>query len=356
MRKCGRGGTLLAIVSLVVACTTSEVGGPIEVEVIGRIKGDPDDGGFASYVVVSPMLPDGRRVAFEPHSPSPVPVVVIGRDGYVVDTLAMPGEGPGQINRPRQLLLGRGDTLFIFGNSKAYVYSPGLEYVRSFSVSVRSVWSAAQLGSGDLALSTATFGDPELVVVASSLDGKTQWTVNAPVVAVSERAAPLLRMVAAGPDSSLWVARLMGSLEFLHYSPAGVLLDSVKLDREWYPNYVRSEPPSRERPPSASLSGFWVDSLGRLWLVGRPADPEWKDAEGEERSGEGGYTYFEPKHLMDVYDGVIEAVDPASGRSLALLRTDSLFGLVQAPGVLVQPRVDGDGWSQLELSRIVPRF
>ena len=355
MMRCGRGGTLLATLLLLAACARPKTGESIIVRSAGRITGSAEDGGFESFVLLSAPMPDGRRVAIRPDTPSPAPVLVLGADGLIADTLAMPGNGPGQIARARRLLVGRGDTLFIFAQSRVHVYSPELVPVRTFPVSVHTVWSAVQLGSGDLALASATFGDNEPVVVVSAADGMTRWAMSVPTDASGSAPSPI-RMVARGPDGSLWVGGMTRRLEFLHYNAAGALLDSLVLEREWFPPTDPSRAYSRDEPRPPSLSGFWVDTLGRLWLVGRGTDPEWREAEGEDKVGEGGITYFEPKRLMDVQDGVIEAVDPSTGRSLAMLRTDSLFGMVQAPWILSRFPANEDGWVQVELSRVTGRF
>ncbi len=344
------------LLAFLFGCTSTRPTTRIVVERAEVLRGSTGDGGFEGFVLVSAPMPDGRRVAIRPDTPSPGPVLILGADGLIADTLAMPGEGPDQIQGARRLLVGRGDTLFVFARSKVHVFSPELLPVRTFPIPVFAVWTTVQIGTGDLALSSATYGDDEPVVVVSAVDGSKRWAVPGPGLGAPATSPGPIRLVAAGPDGSLWIASMTQRLEFFHYNAAGALLDSVVVQREWFPERAPGRPPTRSEPPSAYLSGFWLDSLGSIWVVARGLDPDWKNAEGEEVVGEGGATYFAPKRQMDVMDGVIEVIDRGTGDTRGILRTDSLFGMVQAPWILSEFPADEDGWVQVVLSRVRGQF
>src|SRR5213075_3327806 len=120
----------------------------------------------------------------------------------------------------------------------------------------------------------------------------------------------------------------------------------------WFEPYERPRGPSRTGPPSAHVKGFWLDSLGRAWVVGEAPDPHWASAEGELQKGEGGFEYFQPKSENAVRDGIIDLIDLRDGHSIVTYRRDAGFGRIADPGVMYDWRVTGDGWTQVDLYRV----
>ena len=321
----------------------------IAVEKFETVTGPAGDGGFEGFTLVSAGLRGGRRIAFQPNPPSGPPMV-IDSTGRAIDTLAKRGSGPGEAQWTSRVLRGTGDTVYVVDAGRVLVYSPELKFLRSFPVEVHSAWSGVMLPSGDLALASATFGVPEIVSVVSPGDGAHRWGVTItpdPASHLSE-----VRCVAVGPDGTLWTLRATGRLEFEHFGKDGERLGGVTATPEWYPSYDRLQTMSRTVPSSPTAAGFWVDSLGRAWVVGTTSDPKWAQATGKDQPGEGGTTYFVADHPEQVRDGVIDVIDLATGRSVMSVRSDVPYGIPIEPWVIQRSRTDADGWQQVDLYRV----
>lgn len=327
---------------------------PIALEKLGTIKGSVEDGGFEGITLISEPFSDGSRLAIVPWLSSPRPVLVVNHDGVVTDTLATNGEGPGEVARPVRAFRGLGDTAIVVDEGRIHFFSPDHRYVRSIPTAFGGAWSAGQGPDGTIVLGSSSVGGrAEVVVGLSPVDGSTRFSIlGAPFV---QGAAPENRFVALAPDGTWWTARAWGKYELQQYASDGRLLRTVALSAEWYPPYERATDHTRNNAPNTALTGFWIDSLGRGWIVAQAADPNWAAAEGTVTQAEG-HERFIPRRAKDVRDGMIEVVDLETGQRLATLRDDDRFGTPAEPGVLYDWRSSEDGWVQIDLFRVVSRF
>jgi hypothetical protein len=347
---------LIAAIAVLVGCGGNAADqGPIGLEKIGTIKGPEADGGFEGLPIPSPALRNGERIVIIRDVARVPPPLRVDAGGNVIAPLAEVGEGPGQVLAPQAVLRGLGDTLIVIDRGRIHLFDPEFRYVRSVpSPFAGGVWDAAQLPSGDLVLTSASGGARRFLVVCSLVDGSVKWEL--PLADPTKGWIEGLRHVAVGADSTLWLARVNGRPGFSQYSPDGALLRTVEPSLDWFTPY---EVPARidgQHEPSAHIMGFWLDSLGRAWIIGQASDPDWRAAKGTMRRGEGGIDYFVPDDRNDIRDGVIQVVDLADGRGIAQWRRDSIFGLSTEPGVMLEWRTDEDGWSQVDLYRVILNF
>jgi hypothetical protein len=344
---------LFPLLLALAGCAKPDGAAQISIEQFATIGGPADNGGFEGFTLVSPLLSGGRRVAFGPNPPGSIPLVV-DSTGRVIDTLATLGDGPGQVRRASRVYPAQGDTIVVVDQMKVSLFTADGGFIRSFPTTIFGVWGGAVTGAGDLVLAPSTSGSPEIATAYSLATGERRW--GAPVPAGPRSRLDEVRSVAVAPDGSIWLARVMGRVEFEHYSAEGARLGVVTPEVSWYPPYERYQMPTRTTPASPTISGFWIDSLDRAWVVGVAVDPRWAEAEGEDLPMEGGVSYFRPRDPADRVDGVLEVFDLKTGRSVASLRTDSLMGQVVEPWILQKGRTDADGWMQVDLFRVVPRF
>lgn len=345
-----RRAILTSLIALSVGCgpRTAKVAS-ITLTRFETIQGPPGGGGLDGLTLISPALRGGYRIAYQA-GPSEGPPLVIAPDDQIIDTLVHKGSGPGEVEVVSRVLRGAGDSVYLIDIERVSIFSPDLHFVRSWPSTVYSASSAAVLPSGDLALASAIVGDPEVVTVLAPQDGAHRWGVAAkPDTSTRLRQ---IRNLAVAPDGSLWTLLMAGRLEFEHFDQAGRRLGGITVAADWYPPYDRMAPPSGSEPPSASTIGFWVDSLGRAWVVGLAADPRWALATGKDQPGEGGGTDFVPDHIEEVYDGVLDVFDLNTGRSLASLRNDAPLGFPIEPWVIQRIRTDADGRQQIDLYRV----
>ena len=313
-----------------VACGTGRDGAPpIRLEWISTISGPGEDEGFQSFATVSPRFRGGQRLVFMPDLQNEVPWV-LDAEGRATRPLGTVGDGPGQFRRISAILLGQGDSVLIFDQFKVHIFTPDLEYVRSIASPEHSTWSPSVLAGGRIAIPSRS-RRPAAVSVISQGDGAVLWTI--PADSFGLREFPDIRLTAADPDGSLWVMPVFRRLVLQHFSAEGTLLATIQPTASWFEPWTEYQRPSRDRPTSPSLKGFWIDSLHRAWVIAHVADLKWADAEGEVRKGEGGFEYFIPKDANAVRDGLIGGFDLASGASLGSLRLDSMIvGSFEAGG------------------------
>jgi hypothetical protein len=346
----GRGGALLAVVTLVSSCRTAGPATPISIEMTGTVAGPAEDGGFIGFTMVSPRLRDGTRIAFSIDGKK-WPPLVVDSSGAVIDTFAVYGEGPGELGSPSWIVKGSGDSILVFDLGRVLVFDPERHFVRSIPVAARRSWAVAVLPDQGVLTSSASFGDTVPIAAYDLTDGDVRWRVSVPD---APGQSPKVRGLQVAPDGTIWVMRAMQKLELTQYDATGRELRRLSPALPWFPPYEDFVNPTRENAPSPYVVGFWVDSLDRAWIVGQAADPDWATAEGEDIQSEGG-TYFRPTRPDDIRDGVLEVVDLKIGRSIARLQQDELFGFVVEPWVLLRNRVTEDGWQQLDLYSVAWR-
>ena len=354
MQNCRNGRTLLAIALLLSGCRTPEVEGPIALEKIAHISGPAEDGGFEGITLVSAPFSDGSRIAIVPWLSSPRPVVIVNPDGTVTDTLATNGEGPGQVAHPVWTIRGRGDTAIVVDRGRIHFFGPDRRYVRSIPTAFGGTWSADQGPDGTIVLASNSVGGREEVVAGlSPVDGSRRFSIKG--ARFDRMVAPENRFVALAPDGTWWTVRAWGKYELQHFAADGTLLRTVAMRAEWFPPSERLENLSRNHAPNTAVSGFWIDPNGRAWVMAQAADPDWASAEGEMIRSEG-QEMFILKHGNDVRDGILEVVDLDQGKAIATWRRDQVFGPMAEPGVLYEWRFGEEGWTQMDLYRVVPRF
>ena len=354
MQKRRIGKTLLVVAALLSACRAPEVEGPIALEKIGRVTGPAEDGGFEGLALLSAPFSDGSRIAIVPWLSSPRPVLVVDPDGTVRDTLATNGEGPGQVAHPEWVIRGSGDTIIVLDRYRLHFFAPNRRYIRSIPSPLGGSWSAGQGPDGTVVLASNAVGGPETIVVGvSPADGSRRFAILAPPFDAG--AVPENRFVAFARDGTWWTVRAWGRYELQHYSTDGRLLRTIPMTADWYPPRERWSNTSANHAPNTDVTGFWIDSLGRGWVMAQTADPHWASAEGETIRSEG-QEIFMPKHGNQVRDGIIEVVDLDKGKAIATWRRDQVFGNMAEPGVLYEWRFGEEGWAQIDLYRVVPHF
>ena len=97
--------------------------------------------------------------------------------------------------------------------------------------------------------------------------------------------------------------------------------------------------------PRPYLRGIRPDSVG-LWVIGQTPDPDWTDFHTESRP-----IPKNPPH--EVFDGVIDLVDPHSGRTISHSRWDDVFiGFVSGSDLIARYRESEMGIPYIDLLRL----
>ncbi len=135
------------------------------------------------------------------------------------------------------------------------------------------------------------------------------------------------------PDSEggFWAAKVSYRFELDHYSSDGVLLKRLSPSSKWFMPWKRDnereQDPFRQKPRSR-ITGLWVDTQGRLWIVGIAADAKWHATSPAlvGSSSEKDYKMPTSADWLTLYDTMIEVIDSSSGTVLASRQYDGVLG------------------------------
>jgi hypothetical protein len=130
----------------------------------------------------------------------------------------------------------------------------------------------------------------------------------------------MARQVAPGSDTTVWAGHIV-KYQLEEWSTSGRLLQTLTLDRPWFPDVERGGFIAPDAPPNPSLRALHRDRGGRLWAITWIADDDWESAigEGTDPYGREYQTYQNP---ADYFDSVVEVIDPEAGRVVGKARLD----------------------------------
>jgi hypothetical protein len=136
---------------------------------------------------------------------------------------------------------------------------------------------------------------------------------------------------------------------------SGTHLRTLEREAAWFPPGGEAGSPSADRQarPNAGLWTPRFDEHGRLWTFARVADGDWADA-----LETGPDPYGRPRmgvpqgSQSDLYDSMIEVLDPATGRLLASTRIDAALGFLLPGGYAASYREDDGGNPFIDIWRM----
>ncbi len=122
------------------------------------------------------------------------------------------------------------------------------------------------------------------------------------------------RVAAPAADGAIWASAL-GRYVIEKWDPAtGARLSRVQVHSSWFVESPRYPAGPKDRPHPI-VEALW-EREGLLWILIRDADANWKPSPEPERR-------LTPSTMNEIYDWVIEVVDPSSGAVLASMRSGS---------------------------------
>ena len=338
---------MLSLGALLSACSgASRTIAPITLEPMATIGAAEGSGTMATWPRVSAHHPGGFRVLVpQPGGMAALPLAYAD-DGGLLGPMGASGDSTGGFREPLFTRIGPGDSLWIFDNAqRVLVFGPNRRWARTVQLPV-GPWDA-QVGADGRMLIAASASDRPLPLLQLSAVGVVEREFAADSISQSIHSP---RRLIHAPDGSWWTMPMQFRYRLEHWDTSGALLGVLERRPEWFQSYRTSLAPSREQAPSPMLMDAWFDSAGRLWVLGKAADPNWSagltppNAHGTDPAiGD----------ADKVYDTVIEVLDPATGALLAATRFDVSYPFAVEPGVVMRVRTTADGWNQAELMRVV---
>jgi hypothetical protein len=253
-------------------------------------------------------------------------------------TLGGKGEGPGEFRLAAHIAIDpRTDSIFVtdWGTSRLSVFSPQGRFVRSFpfptSASAIRVLRNQHLVAVARISDRATIGLPFHIFQRDGQRSNAIGDPSRPLTPGREVFFP--HRVAASRRGGFWAVPQSGEYRIEHWTVSGVRDVYLRRRPTWHtalePTHGSGDPLTMDFPPSMHL-GVAEAENGYLWVVTRVADPKRRRAPLDTlRNVEG--RYVTARSWDQVWDSVIELIDPARGTVVAAQRFDEMFHLMILP-------------------------
>jgi hypothetical protein len=242
---------------------------------------------------------------------SPGEIAVYSSSGELLRTLGREGEGPGEFFGIRYVQILGGDSLHVLSRGRHTVLSLEGDVLGTSPALVYST-NATVLGDGRMLVNTAIQTPEKIGIPAHILgtDGQPALSFgNDSRDPQGEFVEGNWRTVSYSGGDRVWVGPL-GEYRLEAWDTTGVHLKTLIRSAEWFQHWDRrsARQPFGEEPNPILLSAH-EDARGRLWVISRVPDRNWKPG-------------FKEPAYEEVYDTVLEVIDPLSGDLVASQRFD----------------------------------
>lgn len=255
--------------------------------------------------------------------------------GTFLRRIGRSGGGPGEFRRVQSVGFGPGDSLWVVDQMFfAHLFSPGADaqFVRTVRLARANTGALTSEGILSRGIVTSTEGLNAPHLTGWSGERRAEYGALEPAADMHDRMGALALV-----DSSLvWLARSrVYQLELL--GSDGKVHRRLEREVDWFPPDTAAPSMPGSAPPRPSIHAISLDSEGRLWVLIRRGHRDWKPSDQR-----GPRPMVAPiqarqlptRQLSEVFETVIEVLDPQTGR---LIATRELGGGVlgfAAPGML----------------------
>jgi hypothetical protein len=291
----------------------------IDLTLVGRIGGAQDSLNYSVSMASLARTASGHFL-LGPRSPhANAAITEYDAAGKYLTAFARPGDGPGEARWPHFLLLSPQDSLYLFDGAKISVFAPNHQFVRtipSLALSVVSAGTAVLLKDGRFVIATEVTGPSRtgLPLHLMSSDGTIakSFGAEAPMIRPDDP-RELWRVIATAGPAEVWAAHA-NRYEIERWDVAGILRQVLVRDTPMFP-------PSRVLtgmdPIPSIIVALRQDPEGYVWtLLGIPKSG--RAASSSRATGRTGGP--PPNALNEIFDTVIEVLDPRTGTLVASRR------------------------------------
>lgn len=316
---------------------------PISLEPLVALGATSGDGAMATWPRVSPRHPLGYRILVPQPGAVPALPLVYDDDGRFLQALGTLGTGARDFREPQVARIGPHDSVWVFDAVQGIlVFDPDRHWIRTIPLGM-SPWDAQVLPDGRILLASTSTARPfplQLITRTGAVDRELPGDSIAQSIHSPRR-------ILLAPDGTVWTLPMQFRWRLEHWDTLGNSLGAIERRPAWFPPYTRSTEVSRDVAPQPTLQDAWFDADGRLWILGKVADPKWYDGLGTADGGAVAIT--DPDRVADT---ILEVIDPATGRVLAEARFDVSYPFAVEPGVIMRVTTSAEGWHRAELMRV----
>jgi hypothetical protein len=280
-------------------------------------------------------------------------IFVFNDRGVYLRTLGRVGNGVGEFQAIRHLVVDRGDSLHVFDDAlkRQTVLDPSWRVVRikRYPGSNRGL---VLLPDGRVVVSRLiqTRDRAGLPIHVSDDTGGIGRSFGNPVgFWRSDFPHVLARSMCLSGNADLWAGHFTQYV-LERWSIDGTLRESLGRRVAWFEPWISPDGRIGEAAPQSRLTSIACESPRRLWTKSFVADSQWREGLGV-RAGESGdaATIVDPNKY---YDTVIEVIDPVERNVIASSRFDEALYEFFAPGYAWAVRPSATGRRQYEIWRV----
>ena len=269
-------------------------------------------------------------------------VGVFHQDGRLKKVLGGRGEGPGEFGHINHIVVGSGDTLYVYDHSllRRTVFDPDHEFVRTERLPA-FMRHMVPLPSERMIVSSSIntrerVGWPLHVVAA---DGTILQSFGAdPPIYRPDGDEPQDRSIALDAAGVLWVAPRK-AYEMATYSEVMGRFESTgrlyRREVEWFQPWMESSPGGKPEPAVKHLA-FTKGDPTLLWVLITVADADWSPPRQPTRPARSTKAAADSR-----YDSILEVVDVRDGVVLGSQRFGSRLDRLTFQGLIPVLRIDG---------------
>lgn len=244
-------------------------------------------------------------------------LAVFGREGALHGTIGGQGDGPGEFRLASLPLRGPADSLYVFDRRAARltVLSPDRQLARTMPFPAQPE-TVLPDGSFVVVGQMRTLDRQAFALHILDADGSFVRSFGTGSPGNPSDAGPgLARVGGRGSGASIWTTPPRRYMIEQWDPSTGDRLRVLDADPPaWFRASDASGGSAREVRPDPALTQIWEGPEGLVWIVATVADADWAPTEAPAVEG--------PMSVEDrnrIYDWRIEAVDPATGSSVASL-------------------------------------
>lgn len=263
--------------------------------------------------------------------------------GEFIGSLGREGAGPGEHRSVSTIRVGPSDTLWVVDGAlgRRSAWSIEGEFLTSYRAPGGGGLTDAVVFDDGSWVTSGIRREPEAIGFPFhrfDLEGERLASFGPEVtISPAERIRPpsMRRNIAAADGKSFWSSNLY-AYELARYAMSGERLQAISRQVEWFAEQdtIVRVPTTRDLPPSPQIRWIVQDDEGLLRVAIRVPDEDWRSGIGERQEDPrfpGAGVLYTPMEYDQVYDTVIEIIDPENGVVLVSQRIDDLvFAWVDA--------------------------
>jgi hypothetical protein len=275
-------------------------------------------------------------------------IQVFGPDGKLLRSMGRKGKGPGEFETVRSFALGPGDSLYAFDSNlrRVSIFSPNGTFVRSFET--QAAFGRIFFGADGQLIGLNNFGKEDCYQILSPTGTVTRGFSQCGMTGyvMETLVSVYYRSLAPAGNGNFWAGR-QNHYEIERWSYAGEHLATIVREADWFQPWdpeVMKMPDYTARPLPKLYHVVTLKSGVMLTGVARASavwEPPKRDAQGNwvrpAKTARPGIVTF------------VEAIDPETGKLLAVRELPFIMRELFADGYFVQQREDDDGVPFVEL-------